>query len=156
MHCLSTRWYLQRFQQLCQFTASKNYQCLPFVVQYKCFYNVKFTPVIFSGKFKYDCKEMILFMLCSLLHVKAADTICFKQHVNFLLEDPLSQIHISLPTRMCVLRKRRRLCAIVSMQIADWLEAECRPIKNHFKKKTPFITEVLDVFCQWDFRKQGL
>lgn len=135
MHCLSTRWYLQRFQQLCQFTASKNYQCLPFVVQYKCFYNVKFTPIIFPGKFKYDCTGMILFTPCSLLHVKATDTICFKKHMTLLLVNPLLQIHTSYQPGEVSLGES--LCAIVSMQIVDWLEAECRPIekKNHFQKK---------------------
>ena len=75
-----------------------------------------------------------LFMLRSLLHVKATDTICVKQHMNFLLDSPLSQICTLLSTRICVLEKRKSVYAIVSMQIVDWLAAKCGPIESHFQK----------------------
>lgn len=56
-------------------------------------------------------------MLHSLLHVKATDTICLKQPMNFLLDYPLSQIYIVLSTRIFVLKKKKILYAIVSMKI---------------------------------------
>lgn len=72
-------------------------------------------------------------MLHSLLHVKAADTICLKQPLNFLLDYLLSQIYTFL--RKECLSLRESLHAVFSMKIVYWLAAVCEPIKNHFQKK---------------------
>lgn len=76
-------------------------------------------------------------MLHSLLHVKAADTICLKQPLNFLLDYLLSQIYTFL--RKECLSLRESLYAVFSMKIVYWLAAVCEPIKNHFQKKKNLV-----------------
>ena len=44
-------------------------------------------------------------MLQSLLHVKATDTVCSKQPLNFLLDSPLSQIYTFLRKEYLSLRE---------------------------------------------------
>ena len=153
MHCLSTRWYLQRFQQLYQFTASKNYQCLPLVVQYKCFYNVKFTPRIFPGKFKYDCRGVI-YVALTVACQSNRYYLCEAAHELLVRLTIVTDLYVVINQNMCPWEKKKCLC--YCLYANSWLISSKMWAYWKSLPKKPFITEVLDVFCQWDFRKWGL
>lgn len=71
---------------------------------------------------------MTLFMLHSLLHVKATDTVCLKQPLNFLLDSPLSQIYTFLRKEYLSLRESP-YAIFFSVKIVFWLAETCEPIK---------------------------